>query len=401
MAMRVSRLEFSMKLATLSKPHEARSDKEYSKHYRPLRSSLTETAGPKSWKGQSDKRSTEELRREIHTYVAVTMLVQQDMVELEMVRIALAMIKTTVEGKAVEQQFSDFRSIKQSKGGDTANEWPTLDQVLTWMSESLTEPKTAADLRVAFSKIRQTNPGIPGLHTYQAKIIEDYQKLEDCGVEATPDLFGAKHQFRDGLDETIRLNVESNLLKTERLSDATESFRGYVRSIVEGAVLKREAIGQTPKIQAATAKAMQKQINAAVASQLGQKKRKGPNDEATANAATKAGDAPHKKRKPRKRKGKANSGNANKRGAGEMTAEQSAAGDSKKKKRKTKPAPSFKSGKANMIDCKPPKEWESRMCKNCGKLHPTDKCYYGKLSAERPDSWKARTKEEIAAYKKE
>lgn len=247
-----------------------------SSYYKPMQSSAIDKSEPREWTGQRDNRQVTEVYEDAERFVTLTKGVEPAHVTKETTRIILALIKG-VEKKTVEKSFDVWRLAQ----ANPADAWPSKEILCKWMTESLTSPKSVADLLRDFHLVKQLKRGLPAFHAYITKFTTEYQRLIDHGSstgEPIISVFNAKVQFKDNLDPTARKLV-SKEVDDKRLIDHSESLTDWLEAVRTKVVMKLQSESDEPD-EAFSKKQRSKEIKEAVVRALkhhqGDRKRNAP-----------------------------------------------------------------------------------------------------------------------------
>ena len=193
-----------------------------------------DSAEPKEWRGQKDKRTIIAFMDEVKRFVTVTKCVQAKNQTREIARLSLALMKSQ-EGQLVDKDFAAWRKSQQNP----LDAWPDSDDIMKWMNESLTNPKTGVSMRTEFTKLIQLKPGLDGLHTLTSKLKTDYATLSDMGL--APDDFTVKAQFKEALHTSVKRHV-AEVIQDSIVQDVNVSAMSFVERVSEEAVKKMQAL---------------------------------------------------------------------------------------------------------------------------------------------------------------
>ena len=235
-----NRAEYELQLNATTKPSTARTMTSY---YKPMQASAIDKSEPREWTGQRDSRQVTEVYEDAERFVTLTKGVEPAHVTKETTRMILALVKG-VEKKTVEKSFDVWRLTQENP----ADAWPSKELMCKWMTESLTSPKSVADLLREFHQVKQLKKGLPAFHAYITKFTTEYQRLTDHASatgESIISVFNAKVQFKDNMDPTARKLV-SKETDDKRLIDHTESLTDWLEAVRSKVVLKLQSESDEP-----------------------------------------------------------------------------------------------------------------------------------------------------------
>ena len=98
---------------------------------RPMVAPAIDSAEPKAWLGQKDKRTIRTFIEEVETFVTVTKCVPVSNQKREIARLSMALMK----GQEAQLVAKDFAAWRKSQA-EPLNSWPETDTLMRWMNES-------------------------------------------------------------------------------------------------------------------------------------------------------------------------------------------------------------------------------------------------------------------------